>query len=82
MHRTGVANPAELRMLRRVMGKLSNEMRIEKPSPQYDELASYLLILFEASRDENRLLALMRRSASVLRNRPGKRQSTTLHQSS
>ena len=79
MYRTGVANPIELAMLTRVMNALATEMKIEKSSDQYDELASHLLILFEASKDENRLLTLMRRSAGMLRSPParhrGKRQT-------
>jgi hypothetical protein len=74
MYRTGVANPAELAMLTRVMDALATEMRIQKSSDQYDELASHLLILFEASKDEKRLLTLMRRSAGMLRSPPGNRR--------
>ena len=78
MYRTGVANPGELAMLTRVMDALAAEMQIEKSSDDYDNLASHLLILFEASKDENRLLTLMRRSAGMLRSPParqrGKRQ--------
>jgi hypothetical protein len=73
MYRTGVANATELAMLTRVMGTLSTEMRVEKSSARYGELASHLLILFEASKDENRLLTLMRKSAGMLRSPPGRR---------
>ena len=74
MYRTGVANPIELAMLSRVMDTLAAEMRIEKSSTQYSDLASHLLILFEASKDEKRLLTLMRRSAGMLRSPPGSRR--------
>ena len=40
----------------------------------YAELATDLLLLVEASKDENRLLTLMRRSAGMLRSQPGGRQ--------
>jgi hypothetical protein len=74
MYRTGIANHTELAMLTRVMDSLAAEMQIEKTSDRYAELATHLLILFEASKDENRLLTLMRRSAGMLRNQPGGRR--------
>ena len=81
MYRTGVANPAELAMLTRVMDSLAAEMQIERSSDRYNEVASHLLVLFEASKDENRLLTLMRRSAGKLRSPPtrqrGKRQAAS-----
>ena len=74
MNRTGVANPTELAMLTRVVDVLAIEMGIERTSRRYAELASHLLILFEASKDEDRLLTLMRRSAGMLHSPPGKRR--------
>jgi hypothetical protein len=81
MYRSGVSNPAELAMLTRVMDSLAAEMQIERSSDRYNELATHLLVLFEASKDENRLLTLMRRSAGKLRSPPtrqrGKRQAAS-----
>ena len=74
MYRTGIANPTELAMLTRVMNSLAAEMQIEKTSDRYAELATHLLLLVEASKDENRLLTLMRRSAGMLRSQPGGRR--------
>ena len=70
MYKTGIANPAELAMLTRVMETMSTEMGIEKGSPRYSALASHLMILFEATKDEARLLTLMRRSRDRLHVRP------------
>ena len=70
MYKTGIANPAELAMLTRVMDTMSTEMGIERGSPRYSALASHLMILFEATKDEARLLTLMRRSADRLHVRP------------
>ena len=66
MYRTGIANPTQLAMLTRIMTTLAQEMNIEETSPRYDELAAHLMILFEASKNEQRLLTLMRRSAGFL----------------
>ena len=38
MYRTGIANPAELAMLTRVMDTMSTEMGIDKGSPRYSAL--------------------------------------------
>jgi hypothetical protein len=77
MYGTGVANPTELAMLTRVMDSLATEIGIEKSSDQYEGLASDLLMLFEASKDEKRLLTLMRRIAGV-RSRPESRRSKSV----
>ena len=69
MYRTGIANPTQLAMLTRIMTTLAQEMNIEETSPRYDELAAHLMILFEASKNEQRLLTLMRRSAGFLHTR-------------
>ncbi len=78
MYRTGVANPDELAMLTRVMGTLAAELGIESTSPRYDELASHLMILFEAAKDEDRLLTLMRRSVGMLHRRPTKARRSAI----
>ena len=64
--RTGVADPKELAMLTRVLAAIAAEIGIDEGSPKYAPLASHLLLLFEACKDEERLLALMRRSAGKL----------------
>ena len=70
MYRTGIANPTQLAMLTRIMTTLAQEMDIQETSPRYDELAAHLMILFEASKNEQRLLTLMRRSAGFLHRQP------------
>jgi hypothetical protein len=63
----------------RVIVTIATEMGVEESSPRYGKLASHLLVLFEASKDEARLLALMRRSVGKLdgppvqRRKPGQR---------
>ena len=69
MYRTGIASPTQLAMLTRIMTTLAQEMNIQETSPRYDELAAHLMILFEASKNEQRLLTLMRRSAGFLHTR-------------
>jgi hypothetical protein len=64
--RSGVANATELGMLRRVLSVVASEMKFEKSSPDYEDLNSHLMILFEATRNEDRLLTLMRRSAAMI----------------
>ena len=68
--RSGVATPTELVMLRRVLSVVAREMNVEKSSRRYENLNSHVMILFEASRDEDRLIALLRRSAAMLGVRP------------
>jgi hypothetical protein len=64
--RTGVADPTELAMLTRVLVAIAAEIGIDEDSPKYAPLASHMLLLFEACKDEERLLALMRKSAGKL----------------
>jgi hypothetical protein len=78
--RTGVADSTELAMLTRVLVAIAAEIGVDECSPKYVPLASHLLVLFEACKDEHRLLALMRRSAGKLGKQPVQRRKPTIHQ--
>jgi hypothetical protein len=78
--RTGVADPTELAMLTRVLVAIAAEIGVDNCSPKYVRLASHMLVLFEACKDEHRLLALMRRSVGKLGKPPVQRRKPTSDQ--
>lgn len=69
---SGVFNPADMEILRRVFDQLCEERRLRpEDKEQRDDLAGEVLRMFERSVDETELMAMLRSGAA-----PRQRRST------